>query len=77
MMGRQRLTGMAAGLSLVFLVGGCGGGSKDGDTSLEIAKAQESEGAAWAKAKAEGKDKRASTQTSNAGGRGYVNRPGS
>lgn len=70
-----RLGTLACGLML--LGGGCGGGPKDGETVPQIAQAQSSESSAWAKAKAEGKDKRKSVQAvKNPGRRGYVNRPG-
>jgi len=66
---------LSCGLALI--VGGCGG-PKDGETSPEIAKAQEGESSAWAKAKIEGKDKRTTARSpTNPGGRGFVNRPGS
>ena len=66
---------MTFAFAVTFLAGGCGGNS-DGQTFEAIAKAQSSESAAWAKAKAEGKDKRKPARVSNRGNRGYVNGPG-
>jgi hypothetical protein len=70
-----RLYLLASGL--MFTILGCSGPT-NGETTPEIAKAQEGESSAWAKVKAEGKDQRKSSQAqTNPGGRGFVNRPGS
>lgn len=71
-----RLAALAGALSL--FVGGC---NHDTGTPEKVVAAQEAGSAAWAKAKAEGKDTRKAPRSpentkESTGRRGHVNKPG-